>query len=186
MTDSTNLHDLKSLLKWANLSDDIQELQIKYGDVELAMSRTPGGLNRPAPAPEAAPAAAPAAPAAAPAQEAAPASAPAAEPESKPAPAQEEAPKEKPQASGSGEPSAEGETVKAPMVGTFYAAPKPGADPFVKVGDEVEVGQVLCIVEVMKLMNNIESKVAGTVKEILVDNEDAVEHGQPIMVIQPK
>mgnify|MGYP002651633924 CR=1 FL=1 len=56
----------------------------------------------------------------------------------------------------------------------------------VKVGDEVEVGQVLCIVEVMKLMNNIESKVAGTVKEILVDNEDAVEHGQPIMVIQPK
>ncbi|ERS52117.1 MULTISPECIES: acetyl-CoA carboxylase biotin carboxyl carrier protein [Corynebacterium] len=179
MTDSTNLHDLKSLLKWANLSDDIQELQIKYGDVELAMSRTPGGLNRPAPAPEAAPAAAPA-------QEAAPeaAPAPAAEPESKPAPAQEEAPKEEPQTSG--EPSAEGETVKAPMVGTFYAAPKPGADPFVKVGDEVEVGQVLCIVEVMKLMNNIESKVAGTVKEILVDNEDAVEHGQPIMVIQPK
>lgn len=183
MTDSTNLHDLKSLLKWANLSDDIQELQIKYGDVELAMSRTPGGLNRPAPVPEAAPAAAPAA---TPAQEAAPASAPAAEPESKPASAQAEAPKEEPQASGSGEPSAEGETVKAPMVGTFYAAPKPGADPFVKVGDEVEVGQVLCIVEVMKLMNNIESKVAGTVKEILVDNEDAVEHGQPIMVIQPK
>ncbi|MDK4333129.1 acetyl-CoA carboxylase biotin carboxyl carrier protein [Corynebacterium accolens] len=181
MTDSTNLHDLKSLLKWANLSDDIQELQIKYGDVELAMSRTPGGLNRPAPAP-----AQEAAPAAAPAQEAAPeaAPAPAAEPESKPAPAQEEAPKEEPQTSG--EPSAEGETVKAPMVGTFYAAPKPGADPFVKVGDEVEVGQVLCIVEVMKLMNNIESKVAGTVKEILVDNEDAVEHGQPIMVIQPK
>ncbi|MDK4329754.1 acetyl-CoA carboxylase biotin carboxyl carrier protein [Corynebacterium accolens] len=187
MTDSTNLHDLKSLLKWANLSDDVQELQIKYGDVELAMSRTPGGLNRPAPAPEAAPAAAPAT---APAQEAAPeaasAPAPAAEPESKPAPAQEEAPKEEPKTSGSGEPSAEGETVKAPMVGTFYAAPKPGADPFVKVGDEVEVGQVLCIVEVMKLMNNIESKVAGTVKEILVDNEDAVEHGQPIMVIQPK
>lgn len=183
MTDSTNLHDLKSLLKWANLSDDIQELQIKYGDVELAMSRTPGGLNRPAPAPAPAQEAAPAA---APAQEAAPeaAPAPAAEPESKPAPAQEEAPKEEPQTSG--EPSAEGETVKAPMVGTFYAAPKPGADPFVKVGDEVEVGQVLCIVEVMKLMNNIESKVAGTVKEILVDNEDAVEHGQPIMVIQPK
>ena len=183
MTDSTNLHDLKSLLKWANLSDDIQELQIKYGDVELAMSRTPGGLNRPAPAPEAGPAAAPAA---APAQEAAPASAPAAEPESKPASAQEEAPKEEPQASGSGEPSAEGETVKAPMVGTFYAAPKPGADPFVKVGDEVEVGQVLCIVEVMKLMNNIEAKFAGTVKEILVDNEDAVEHGQPLMIIEPQ
>ena len=168
MTDTTNLQDLKSLLKWANLSDDIQELQIKYGDIELAMSRTPGGLNRPAPAPAAAqpaasPEAAPAAPAAA---------------------AKEEAPKDEPRQSGA--PAAEGETVTAPMVGTFYASPKPGADPFVKVGDEVEVGQVLCIVEVMKLMNNIESKVAGTVKEILVDNEEAVEHGQPLMVIDPK
>ena len=72
------------------------------------------------------------------------------------------------------------------MVGTFYAAPKPGADPFVKVGDTVEVGQVLCIVEVMKLMNNIEAKTAGTVTEVLVDNEDAVKHGQPLMVIEPK
>ena len=72
------------------------------------------------------------------------------------------------------------------MVGTFYAAPKPGADPFVKVGDTVEVGQVLCIVEVMKLMNNIEAKVAGTVTEILVENEDAVEHGQVLMVIEEK
>ncbi|MCZ9306443.1 acetyl-CoA carboxylase biotin carboxyl carrier protein [Corynebacterium sp. c8Ua_181] len=180
MTDTTNLQDLKSLLKWANLSDDIQELQIKYGDIELAMSRTPGGLNRPAPAPAAAqsaasPEAAPAAPAQqAPAQE-----------ETAPAPAaKEEAPKDEPRESGA--PAAEGETVTAPMVGTFYASPKPGADPFVKVGDEVEVGQVLCIVEVMKLMNNIESKVAGTVKEILVDNEEAVEHGQPLMVIDPK
>lgn len=55
-----------------------------------------------------------------------------------------------------------------------------------KVGDEVEVGQVLCIVEVMKLMNNIEAKVAGTVKQILVENEEAVEHGQTIMIIEPK
>ena len=69
MTDTTNLQDLKALLKWANLSDDIQELQIKYGDIELAMSRTPGGLDRPAPAP--APAAAPAAaPSASPAEQA--------------------------------------------------------------------------------------------------------------------
>ena len=183
MTDTTNLQDLKALLKWANLSDDIQELQIKYGDIELAMSRTPGGLDRPAPAP--APAAAPAAaPSASPAEQAPVQQAPAqAEPAPAPA-AQEPAAQEEPKASGA--PAAEGETVTAPMVGTYYASPKPGADPFVKVGDEVEVGQVLCIVEVMKMMNNIEAKFAGTVKEILVDNEDAVEHGQPLMIIEPK
>ena len=163
MTDTTNLQDLKALLKWANLSDDIQELQIKYGDIELAMSRTPGGLDRPAPAP--APAAAPAAaPSASPAEQAPVQQAPAqAEPAPAPA-AQEPAAQEEPKASGA--PAAEGETVTAPMVGTYYASPKPGADPFVKVGDEVEVGQVLCIVEVMKLMNNIEAKFAGTVKEL--------------------
>lgn len=183
MTDTTNLQDLKALLKWANLSDDIQELQIKYGDIELAMSRTPGGLNRPAPAPEAAAAPA-AAPAASPAEQVPAQQAPAQEePASAPA-AQEPADQEQSKASGA--PAAEGETVIAPMVGTYYASPKPGADPFVKVGDEVEVGQVLCIVEVMKLMNNIEAKFAGTVKEILVDNEDAVEHGQPLMIIEPK
>ncbi|MCG7241801.1 MULTISPECIES: acetyl-CoA carboxylase biotin carboxyl carrier protein [Corynebacterium] len=183
MTDTTNLQDLKALLKWANLSDDIQELQIKYGDIELAMSRTPGGLNRPAPAPEAAAAPA-AAPAASPAEQVPAQQAPAQEePTSAPA-AQEPADQEQSKASGA--PAAEGETVTAPMVGTYYASPKPGADPFVKVGDEVEVGQVLCIVEVMKLMNNIEAKFAGTVKEILVDNEDAVEHGQPLMIIEPK
>lgn len=183
MTDTTNLQDLKALLKWANLSDDIQELQIKYGDIELAMSRTPGGLNRPAPAPEATAAPA-AAPATSPAEQVPAQQAPAQEePASAPA-AQEPAAQEEPKASGA--PAVEGETVTAPMVGTYYASPKPGADPFVKVGDEVEVGQVLCIVEVMKLMNNIEAKFAGTVKEILVDNEDAVEHGQPLMIIEPK
>lgn len=171
----TNFNELKSLLEWVNQSGDIEELSIKYGDIELALSKTPGGLSHlnaaPAPAPQAVPApqAAPSAPEAA--------SAPAA-PEA--APAQEAAP------APAAEAAADGVEVTAPMVGTFYAAPKPGADPFVKVGDEVEVGQVLCIVEVMKLMNNIEAKVAGTVKQILVDNEDAVEHGQPLMVIEPK
>ena len=179
MTDTTNLQDLKALLKWANLSDDIQELQIKYGDIELAMSRTPGGLNRPAPA--ATPAAAPAA---SPAEQVPAQQAPAQEEPASATAAQEPADQEQSKASGA--PAAEGETVTAPMVGTYYASPKPGADPFVKVGDEVEVGQVLCIVEVMKLMNNIEAKFAGTVKEILVDNEDAVEHGQPLMIIEPK
>ena len=182
MTDTTNLQDLKALLKWANLSDDIQELQIKYGDIELAMSRTPGGLDRPAPAP--APAAAPAAaPSASPAEQAPVQQAPAqAEPAPAPA-AQEPAAQEEPKASGA--PAAEGETVTAPMVGTYYASPKPGADPFVKVGDEVEVGQVLCIVEVMKLMNNVVADVAGTVTGVFPANAEHVEFGTPLVAIRP-
>ena len=192
MSENTNFNELKSLLDWVNQSGDIEELSIKYGDIELALSKTPGGLSHlkaaPAPAP-AAPEAVPAAPAA-PAVEDAPAPK-APEPAPAPAaPAVEEAPAPKatepaptPAAS---EAPADGVEITAPMVGTYYAAPKPGADPFVKVGDEVEVGQVLCIVEVMKLMNNIEAKVAGTVKQILVENEEAVEHGQTIMIIEPK
>lgn len=177
MSDTTNFNELKSLLEWVNQSGDIEELSIKYGDIELALSKTPGGLShlKAAPAAPAAPAPAPAAP------EAPKAEAPA------PAETEAQAPKEEaPKAEAAPASSGNGIEVKSPMVGTFYAAPKPGADPFVKVGDTVEVGQVLCIVEVMKLMNNIEAKTAGTVTEILVDNEDAVEHGQPLMVIEPK
>ncbi|WP_392398546.1 acetyl-CoA carboxylase biotin carboxyl carrier protein [Corynebacterium lehmanniae] len=184
MSDNTNFNELKSLLEWVNQSGDIEELSIKYGDIELALSKTPGGLSHLKAAPAAAPAPAPAAPEAPKAEAPAPEPAPA--PAAAPAPA--EAPKEdapKPEAAAPAS-SGTGIEVKSPMVGTFYAAPKPGADPFVKVGDTVEVGQVLCIVEVMKLMNNIEAKTAGTVTEILVDNEDAVEHGQPLMVIEPK
>lgn len=177
MSETTNFNELKSLLDWVNQSGDIEELSIKYGDIELALSRTPGGLSHL----KAAPASAPAAPEAAPA---APAPAPAA-PAVKEAPAPK-APEPAPAPAASDEPQADGVEITAPMVGTYYAAPKPGADPFVKVGDEVEVGQVLCIVEVMKLMNNIEAKVAGTVKQILVENEEAVEHGQTIMIIEPK
>lgn len=183
MSDTTNFNELKSLLEWVNQSGDIEELSIKYGDIELALSKTPGGLSHLKAAPAAAPAApAPAAPEAPKAE--APAPAPAEAEAEAPAPApKEEAPKSEVAAPAS---SGNGVEVKSPMVGTFYAAPKPGADPFVKVGDTVEVGQVLCIVEVMKLMNNIEAKTAGTVTEILVDNEDAVEHGQTLMVIEPK
>lgn len=183
MSDTTNFNELKSLLEWVNQSGDIEELSIKYGDIELALSKTPGGLSHLKAAPAAAPAPAPAAPEAPKAEAPAPEPAPA--PAAAPAPA--EAPKEEaPKAEAAPASSSNGIEVKSPMVGTFYAAPKPGADPFVKVGDTVEVGQVLCIVEVMKLMNNIEAKTAGTVTEILVDNEDAVEHGQPLMVIEPK
>jgi acetyl-CoA carboxylase biotin carboxyl carrier protein len=74
-------------------------------------------------------------------------------------------------------------TVPAPMVGTYYAAPSPGAKTFVEIGDEVQVGQVLCIIEAMKMMNQIESEHAGRVKAILVKNGEPVEFGQPLFII---
>ena len=74
--------------------------------------------------------------------------------------------------------------VSAPMVGTYYSAPTPGAKLFVEIGDEVEVGQVLCIIEAMKMMNQIESEKAGKVKAIMVKNGEPVEFGQPLFIIQ--
>lgn len=79
---------------------------------------------------------------------------------------------------------APGKQITSPLVGTFYAAPAEDAAPFVKVGDQVEKGQVLAIIEAMKLMNEIESDFAGTVTEILVENGQAVEYGQPLFVIR--
>ena len=75
--------------------------------------------------------------------------------------------------------------IRAPIVGTFYRAPAPDAPPYVKEGDRVEKGQVLCIIEAMKLMNEIESEVSGIVKKILVENGEPVEYGQPLFLIQP-
>ena len=77
-----------------------------------------------------------------------------------------------------------GNVVKSPLVGTFYAAPSEDAQPFVKVGDTVKKGQTLAIVEAMKLMNEIESEFDGVVTEILVENEENVEYGQPLFRIQ--
>ena len=77
----------------------------------------------------------------------------------------------------------QGQVVTSPMVGTFYRAPSPGADPFAQVGDTVKEGQTLCIIEAMKLLNEIESDKAGVIKEILVENGQAVEYGQPLFVI---
>lgn len=76
--------------------------------------------------------------------------------------------------------------VKSPIVGTFYEAPSPGAPPFVKVGDTVAEGQVLCIVEAMKLLNEIESDVAGEVVKILATNGQPIEYGQELFAIRPK
>jgi acetyl-CoA carboxylase biotin carboxyl carrier protein len=77
-------------------------------------------------------------------------------------------------------------TVEAPMVGTFYRASSPTADPYVQEGDVVKEGQVLCIIEAMKLMNEIESKVGGRVARILVENGHAVEYGQPLFLVDPQ
>ena len=77
-------------------------------------------------------------------------------------------------------------TVKSPIVGTFYDAPSPGAPPFVKIGDQVEVGQVLCIIEAMKLMNEIESEYAGEIVKRLTQNGQPVEYGQPLFAIRPR
>lgn len=77
-----------------------------------------------------------------------------------------------------------GHKVNSPMVGTFYRAPSPGASPFVEVGKTVNVGDTLCIIEAMKLLNQIEADKAGTVKAILVDNGEPVEYGQALFVIE--
>lgn len=166
-----NVRELKSLVEWVNVNPDVRELSIKYGDVELFVSRNERTLSAPAaPAPVAAPQQQPApVPAAAPSAAAAPAPAPVNDAQPKP----------------TATPAAEDEVIiTAPMVGTFYSSPKPGAPAFVNVGDRVSADSVLGILEVMKLMNNVEAKVDGVVTEILVENNQAVEFGQPVMVIK--
>ncbi len=110
-----------------------------------------------APVPVAAPIAAPAAPVAA---------APVAEESS---PAQEEI---------------QGQTINSPMVGTYYSASSPGSEPFVTVGQHIAVGDTVCIIEAMKILNQIEADTAGVVKSILVENGEAVEYGEPLLVIE--
>ncbi|EHK64634.1 acetyl-CoA carboxylase biotin carboxyl carrier protein [Achromobacter arsenitoxydans] len=80
-------------------------------------------------------------------------------------------------------PVIQGHVVKAPMVGTFYRSPNPGAAPFIDVGATVKEGDPLCIIEAMKLLNEIEADKAGVIKEILVENGEPVEYGQPLFVI---
>ena len=75
--------------------------------------------------------------------------------------------------------------VKSPMVGTFYRAPSPEAPPYVEVGQVIQPGQVICIIEAMKLMNEIKSEIKGKILEILVDNAEPVEFGQPILLVEP-
>jgi acetyl-CoA carboxylase biotin carboxyl carrier protein len=179
--DQPDIKELRALVDWVNLTDDVRELSIKFGDVELFVSR-----DRQAPAAAAAAVAAPA-----PVAAAAPAPAPVAAPApaaAEPAPAAAAAPAPAAPAAAAAATSsglaADEVAIKAPMVGTYYSSPKPGAPSFVAVGDTVTKGTVLAIVEVMKLMNNIEAEVDGTVTQILVENEQAVEYGQPLLVIK--
>lgn len=77
-------------------------------------------------------------------------------------------------------------TINSPMVGTFYAAPSPDSPPYVKVGDEIGEETIVCIVEAMKLMNELEAEVKGKIVEVLVENGQLVEYGQPLFLVQPK
>jgi acetyl-CoA carboxylase biotin carboxyl carrier protein len=82
-------------------------------------------------------------------------------------------------------PAATGVEIKAPMIGTFYRSPSPDKDPFVKVGDRVEKGQVICIIEAMKLFNEIEADISGTLIKVLADDSSPVEYDQPLFLIEP-
>ena len=166
---------VEQVLELVKAVSDSELTEFKYEEdgVKLSLKKTSDKIVQvPAPAaPVAAPVSAPAVRPAAPVPAAAPA-APANAPAEAPAAAQE-----------TGDDMPAGNVVKSPLVGTFYAAPAEDAEPFVKVGDSVKEGQVLAIVEAMKLMNEIESDFTGTVKEILVENGQGVEFGQPLFVI---
>ncbi len=150
-----DLRKLKTLIDLVAESG-VSELEVTEGEDKVRIVKNPAPIAAPAQQVyAAAPAAAPAAPA--------PAAA---------APAAEAAP---------AEPT--GHAVKSPMVGTFYRSPTPGADSFVKIGDTVKEGQTLCIIEAMKLLNEIESDKSGVVKEILCENGQGVEFGQALFII---
>ena len=155
--------DIRKIKKLIELLEEsgIAEIEIKEGEEALRISRMPTGtaatqLPPMATLPLAAPLAAPPKAAAPSAAEAA------------------SAPKAKPNE----------HVITAPMVGTFYGAPSPGAKPFIEIGDEIKVGQVLCIIEAMKMMNQIESDKAGRVTSIMARNGDPVEFGQPLFVVE--
>jgi acetyl-CoA carboxylase biotin carboxyl carrier protein len=150
--------DIRKVKKLIELLEEsgIAEIEIKEGEESVRISRMPTGVHAQPHAPYMM---------AAPATIAAPV-----------APAPAEAPAVKPRANE--------HVVTAPMVGTFYAAPTPGAKAFVDIGDEVKVGQVLCIIEAMKMMNQIEADKSGKITSVMAQNGDPVEFGQPLFVIE--
>jgi acetyl-CoA carboxylase biotin carboxyl carrier protein len=161
MSDDITLEEIKSIIELIRQNESITHFSFKYGDVEISLTRGEGDTTPFNASPGAA------APAVAPKQPVA--SAPAPEP---------------PRARADIRPQAGEIAITSPMVGTFYRCPKPGDPPFVDVGAAVKVDTVLCIIEVMKLMNSLEAKVKGVVTRILVDDSQPVEHGQPLMFIK--
>jgi len=177
-----NPDDLKKILDALSLAD-VREFSLKTGSFALDLKRGPQAMGGPAFAPSG-PAAPPAGPAVSfqPPAASAEASSNAAPvtPESLTAPVAEAVPS----AAAPAKPASAGTPVKAPIVGTFYAASSPDAPAYVKVGDTVSAGQILCIIEAMKLMNEIEAEASGTVREILVKNAEPVEYGQTLFIIE--
>jgi acetyl-CoA carboxylase biotin carboxyl carrier protein len=155
--------DIRKVKKLIELLDEsgIAEIEITEGEESVRISRHSSHYAPQMQAPVYAPPAPPPAPAAP--QAAAPAAAP------------EEAP-----------PEDDGYAVTAPMVGTFYGAASPGSAPFVQVGDRVNQGDTLCIVEAMKMMNQIEAEVSGTIKAVRAQNGDPVEYGQVLFLIDQR
>ena len=153
--------DLRKLKKLIDLVQEsrIAELEITEGEEKVKIVK--GGAVSIAPASAAALGFAAAAPVEARPAPAAAAAPPAAEPEA----------------------GQEGHVVKAPMVGTFYRSPSPDAKPFVEVGQTIKEGQTICIIEAMKLMNEIEADASGVVKAVLVENGQPVEYGQPLFIL---
>jgi acetyl-CoA carboxylase biotin carboxyl carrier protein len=158
-----DLRKLKTLIDLVSESN-ISELEITEAEGKVRIVKAGAGAVA-APMMVAAPAAVAAAPVAVPAAAAtAAAPAPAAAPEAAPAP--------------------EGKVIKSPMVGTFYRSATPGGKPFADVGDTIAEGQPVCIIEAMKIMNEIEADVAGRITRVLVENGQAVEFGQPLFVVE--
>ncbi|MGE5323911.1 MAG: acetyl-CoA carboxylase biotin carboxyl carrier protein [Actinomycetota bacterium] len=163
-----NQKELKELIEFL-IDKDISEFELERGDVKVRIKRGADAQPMSVIAPVAGlPAIAPMAP-----------SVPAPAPQNAPAAASEPT---------VAAPVAEEELhlVKSPIVGTFYEAPAPGAPAFVKPGDSVQAGQVVCIIEAMKLMNEIESDMAGEVVKVLAANGKPVEYGQPLFSIRPR
>ena len=164
-----NQKELKELIEFL-IEKDIAEFELERGDMKVRIKRAADPIVLPQERYVALPTAAPPAPA----------------PEMRPAPVAGAAAvaQAAPPESGAVE---EGlYQVNSPIVGTFYESPSPGSPPFAKVGDSVEVGQVLCIIEAMKLMNEIESDVAGEVVKTFVSNGQPVEYGQVLFSIRPR